>query len=184
MFILIAKILYFGWPVIVANSLPTILAKLKWLEFLNHPIDCKICLFKQPLFGQTKTWRGFIIGIIGGVLFIFMQRYLNRYFPTLANISIINYESQMIFLYGFLMSFGALFGDLVKSFIKRRFNKPPGEKWWPWDIVDSTIGSLFFVSMFVKLGTQMIVVCLVLGPIIHALTNVVGFKLKIKDVWW
>jgi CDP-2,3-bis-(O-geranylgeranyl)-sn-glycerol synthase len=184
MFVLVIKILYFGLPVIVANSLPTIFAKLKWLEFLDHPVDFKIHFSKQPLFGRTKTWRGFIVGIPGGILFIFLQRYLNRYFPVLNNYSLVNYESQLILLYGFLLSFGALFGDLVKSFIKRRFRKSSGDKWWPWDIVDSTLGSLFFVSIFIKLGTQIILISIILGPIIHVLANAIGFKLKIKDVWW
>lgn len=184
MFIIILKVIYFGLPAIIANSLPVIFAKFRWLEIFNKPVDNNYLFYGQPLCGRRKTWRGFIVGIIGGLIIIFGQRYLNRLSHFLKSISLINYESQWLFWAGFLLSFGALFGDLVKSFIKRRFKVVTGKKWWPWDNLDSTLGALFFISFYIKLEWQIILVGIIIGPLIHVLSNLIGYKLKLKDVWW
>lgn len=184
MYILIIKILYFGLPAIIANSLPVIFARFHWIESLNKPVDNNRSLLNQPLFGRTKTWRGFLVGVVGGIIIIFCQRFLNRWFVVLRNISLIDYENKLLILAGFLMGFGALMGDLVKSFIKRRLKKPEGSRWWPWDIIDSTFGCLIFISLYLKLSWEFILISIFLGPIIHMLSNPIAYKLKIKNVWW
>ncbi len=184
MFILILKILYFGLPAIIANSLPVIFARYRWLESLNKPVDNNRSFLNQPLFGRTKTWRGFLVGVVGGIIIIYLQGFFNRWFDVLRSISLINYENKLLPLAGFLMGFGALIGDLAKSFIKRRLKKPEGSRWWPWDIIDSTFGCLIFISLYLKLSWELILISIFLGPIIHMLSNLIGYKLKIKDVWW
>lgn len=184
MFSLVLKVLYLGLPAIIANSLPIFFSKYKLLEFFNKPVDFNYKLLNQPLFGRTKTWRGFLIGIIGGIIVIYIQRYFDKLSLFFKEISIFDYQKENILLIGFLLSFGALFGDLIKSFIKRRLQLAPGVRWWPWDLLDATIGSLIFISLVIKLDWSIIITSLIIGPLIHLIANFIGYQLKWKYVWW
>lgn len=184
MIILILKVIYLGLPAIIANSLPIFFAKYRLLEFLNKPLDFNYHLFNQPLFGRTKTWRGFLVGVGGGILVIFLQRSLNQLSQFFKNISLLDYQSQNLLIIGFLLSFGALFGDLVKSFIKRRLKIISGHRWWPWDFLDATLGSLIFVSLAIKLSWLVIITSSIISPSIHLFANLIGYQFQWKKVWW
>jgi len=180
---IILKVIYLGLPAIVANSLPIIFAKYQLLEFLNKPVDFNLKLFKNPLFGRTKTWRGFFVGISGGLVTGYLQAAIYPVSQFIRDLSLINYQAENIFLIGFLLSFGALFGDLIKSFIKRRLAIASGKSWWPWDFLDATLGSLIFISLVVHLDWSIIIISLVLCPTIHLLANFFSYQLKLKNAW-
>lgn len=183
MLMIILKVIYFGLPAIIANALPVFLAKYNLLEILNKPIDNNLKFFNQPLFGRTKTWRGFLIGVLGGLIIIYFQQYLDRNIIFLKQFALINYQSNNLWLIGFLLGFGALSGDLIKSFIKRRFGIASGKCWWPWDNFDSTWGALFFLCLYVRLENIIIITALFIGPIIHMVFNFVGYNIKYKKSW-
>ena len=44
----------------------------------------------------------------------------------------------------FSLCFGALMGDIIESFFKRRIGKKRGEDWIPFDQLDFILGVLFF----------------------------------------
>jgi len=50
---------------------------------------------------------------------------------------------------GFLQGFGAMFGDIVKSAIKRSWlaRIPAGQPWQPWDQVDFVLGTLLMFAL-------------------------------------
>ena len=159
--------------------IPVIISK---LGILTKPIDFNKKINNKPIFGTHKTIGGTILGIIFGIILFYIQTLLydNLFFQ---NLSIVNY-SQQTFLLGFLLSFGAIFGDLVKSFIKRRIEINEGSKWSPFDQLDYVIGGLLLSFLVVIPSIEIILTILILSPFLTYLVNIISYSLKIKSVRW
>ena len=177
---IILKSLYLILPGILANMAPVIF---KRINFLNYPIDFNKTLNEKPIFGNHKTYRGLFFGIIFSILIVLIQRKLHAY-EFFENISLINYQNVNILLLGFLIGFGVLFGDLTKSFFKRRLNIKPGERWFPFDQLDSLIGGLVFVSFVYTPPLEIILILIIMAIGLSIFTNYLGYKLKLKDTRW
>ena len=169
--LLILKALYFFLPAYLANMAPPLL---QWIPF-NKPIY-------EKKFGSHKTWRGLIAASIIGILTFQLQIYLFQ-FEFFNKISLINYPDFTILL-GFLLGFGAIIGDLVKSYYKRKNKIAPGKSWMPYDQIDFVIGGIL-LSFFVYVPTvSVIVFLLILSPLLHIVTNIIGYWLKINKRMW
>lgn len=177
---IILKSLYLILPGIFANMAPVLF---KRLNFLNYPVDFNKTLNEKPIFGNHKTYRGFFFGIILSILIVLIQRKLHAY-EFFKNISLIDYYGVNILLLGFLIGFGVLFGDLVKSFFKRRLNIKPGKRWFPFDQLDSLIGGLVFVSLVYIPPFSVILILIILTLILSLGTNYLGYKLGLKETRW
>ncbi len=168
--LLILKSLYFFLPAYVANMSPVLL---KWLPF-HQPIY-------EKKFGSHKTWRGLIVAVLMGGLVFYLQKL--AYISGFTKFALIDYSGFSVLL-GFLLGFGAIIGDLVKSYYKRKAGIKPGDSWIPYDQLDSVIGGILF-SFFVYVPTiSVIVILLILSPILHILTNFIGYWLKINKSMW
>lgn len=174
MFDLAISAIYFIFPAYIANIFPVLAAKLK-LPF-GKAISPK-------LFGENKTYRGFYVGYLGAFIMLLLQEHLQSE-GIFNNFRLIDYSSINVFLYSFLFGVGAISGDLLKSFFKRRLNKKPGSPWVPFDQLDFIVGALIFLSPFYQLVWQGVVVLLIVTPILHLLTNVTAYYLGLKKVWW
>lgn len=165
------KVIWFFLPAYAANMAASIF-KIKILDF---PISEKI-------FGRNKTYRGFFWGIISALIISFCQKILFS-FNLFQKISFLDYSKNFL-LVGFLLGFGALFGDLVKSFFKRRFKIPPGGKWIPFDQIDYTLGALILISFLWKPSLEFILIALILNFFLHIFINHLGFWLGIRKNKW
>ena len=77
-----------------------------------------------------------------------------------------------------------MFGDIVKSFIKRRANIMPGERFIPWDQLDFVFGALIFSYLIVKLFFIDIILILIISFILHIIFNHLGYYLRINENKW
>ena len=135
----------------LANMTPVLARNLPILDFPISP----------EYFGVNKTWRGLVLGSI---------------MPTTIGY-IFGVES---FLYLLTICFGALAGDLVFSFIKRRLNIEPGQSWFPFDQLDWVIGAL--VAHYLLRGfNRGLLIILPIGLALHLAVKYTGFKLGIDD---
>jgi CDP-2,3-bis-(O-geranylgeranyl)-sn-glycerol synthase len=162
----IAYALYFIFPAYCANAAPVIFGG-------GHPIDAgKVFIDGKPIFGSHKTVRGFFAGLIVGTLVGFVQ---NAVYPL--------YQSNL--LLGFVLSLGALIGDLLDSFVKRRLGFPPGASFPILDQLDFVVGALLFSLIVPPLPPlNLILIIIVITPPIHLLTNVLAFLLGFKSTPW
>lgn len=153
----------------------------KCCPFLAIPIDFNKKIAGKPIFGKNKTIRGFMVGIICSILIAYLQNiaYKNEFFPNLY----LYYHPQWL-LIGFLMGFGALFGDAAESFIKRRLNMKPGSSLIPFDQIDHVIGALLLVSLEIKISIEIWIIALIITFFLHILVNFVAFFLKMRDTMW
>jgi len=178
MWLFVLKFLWLIVPGAVANMAP-ILAK-NHLNFLAKPIDGGRTFKGKPIFGSHKTWRGLITGSIVGLLAGALQGYLYHAYPAIREISIVDFDLIPGWFLGFLMGFGALVGDAVRSFFKRRVGVAPGKPFFPWDQLDSFIGAVIFVLPFVRLPWQILVFGIIGVPLVHIISNFFGYLLGLK----
>ena len=178
--IIIIKLLYFMVPAYFANMAPPLGKGI--LKKIAVPIDMGKKWKGKPVLGKNKTWRGVILAVVAGAVFFLLQRYLYQ-FGSFKSVSLIDYSSASI-LIGVLLGFGAIFGDSVESFFKRRRGIGSGKPWIPFDQTDFTIGALLFASTLYFPGWVNAVVIVVLSAVGHILINRIGYLLKIRDVKW
>ena len=177
-FIFILKCFYLMLPAYFANMAPVIVKKINLFVF---PIDFGKKLNNKPLFGKNKTFRGFIFGISFGMVISYFQSSL-YIFPFFKSLSFFDYQNWISF--GFLMGFGALAGDLIKSFFKRRLDIKPGEPFVPFDQTDFVIGALMFIMPVFGLTLKIFLASLLLSFVLHIIVNHVAFYLKIRNEKW
>jgi len=162
--VVIIEALKFIFPAYCANAMPVIAGGGSSIDFGRKFFD------GRPLFGKNKTFRGFLFGLaIGSTV-------------GLAETVLFEYP----FLLGLLTSLGALLGDLIGAFLKRRLGLAPGDMLPVVDQVDFVVGAVL-VSLPVYgyvLRMEIILAVLVITPPIHLLTNFVAYKLGLKNNPW
>ena len=92
----------------------------------------------------------------------------------------------------FLLSFGALFGDMTASFYKRRQNLQRGDKFAILDMYDFIFMSLLLCFIFqrdwllswILDGWVPLFTILVLTPFLHRGVNIIGYKIGVKNEPW
>jgi len=164
---------YFILPAYVANAAPVVFGG-------GHPLDAgRLFWDGKPLFGSNKTIRGFLAGIIFGTFagFVLSSLYQLEGFPR-----------DLLFHYdvllGFALSFGALTGDLLHSFVKRRLNISPGSPLPVADQLDFVLGALLFSVAVYPPPWLSAVIILVVTPPIHLLTNFLAYLIGVKKTPW
>lgn len=138
----------------------------------------------RRVFGDHKTFRGFAFGIGAAMIVAGVQKYLFLDFAFFRDFSMIDYGVHSAAVLGLLMGFGALFGDAVKSFFKRRSGIRPGRPWIPFDQLDFVVGSLLLLALVFIPPWQSVVFLMVAVPVLHILTNHVGYYLGINKSKW
>lgn len=177
---LIIKSLYFALPLYFANMAPVFFKNR--FKFLAYPLDLRKKYKRKRIFGDHKTFRGLIVGIILSLIVGLIQIYLYRY-QLFSQISIINYNTISLWFF-IAIGFGALLGDAVESFFKRRADIKPGARWFPFDQFDFIIGGLLLGFFFYIPQPNITTTVLIVSPIGHILINHIGFYLKIRKTKW
>lgn len=111
---------------------------------------------ERRVLGDGKTIVGFATGLVAGTLVGILQGRMGA---------------------GFLLSFGALLGDVFGSFIKRRWGLESGELAPGLDQLEFVVMALVLVSYWEPPSWDFVAVLLILTPAIHIGTNFLGYKL-------
>ena len=156
-------------PAYFANMAPVIAKK---INFLDIQIDLGRKINNKPIFGKNKTFRGLFFGVLFAVIISYIQFILHES-GIFVYLSLVDYSTWLLF--GFLMGFGAIFGDLVESFIKRELDYEPGKPFIPWDQTDFAIGAIIFVYPLVDLSADKIILIILLSFILHIIINHIAF---------
>jgi len=139
---IILQALWFILPAYVANASAVLLGGGTPIDFGKNWKDGKRVL------GDGKTWRGLLSGAFVGMTAGFGLSVAAKYIaPTEYNFlqfENLDFEGFPLMIpIIFSLCFGALFGDIVESFLKRRMGKKRGEDWIIFDQLDFILGALF-----------------------------------------
>lgn len=174
-------VLWFFTPSALANVAPILAAKSPLFEKFCYPIDFYQKYKGKRIFGDHKTIRGFIAGIIVGILTVYLQITLYRNIPFIQSISPLKYTTVNPISLGLLQSLGALSGDAIKSFFKRQIGIPSGKTWFPFDQIDYTLGAMIFTAFYIHLTFQQYWIAFIVWFLIHPIATVTGWILGLKD---
>ncbi|MFX0057290.1 MAG: CDP-archaeol synthase [Candidatus Hodarchaeota archaeon] len=173
----------------------------------------------RRILGDHKTWKGLIKGplyigipISFGIFLLFIVLW-----PAIQEIPITGEQMGIYKLYSnlsyyefyfiggpfpigilflivriILSSYGAAFGDLLGSFLKRRFNIPSGEPFWIIDQLDFVAASILFASLpalfvsniYLAPDIHVIIFLLILTPAVSVIANTVAYVVGLKEVPW
>ena len=172
--------------------LPAYVANLSGLAFGGgKPIDGgKECRDGRRVIGNGVTWKGFqngtIIGTLVGVVLGIIGTFYGDLSVLTGGILDLHVYGSVLggLILGFLMAFGALLGDAVGSFIKRRLGLQSGQPAPFMDQLDFVIGALVFSLLVVKISWNLFFIIVVLSLVLHLGSNIVAYLLGIKDVWY
>lgn len=166
----IAAAMWFIFPAYCANAAPVIFGGGQQMDFGKKFSDGK------PILGSHKTLRGFLAGLIVGTLVgvvqtVFYEQILFEY----------GKQFSYSILLGFMLSLGALVGDLIESFIKRRLDRSPGSSLPVADQIDFILGAfLFSITISPPSWITALIILLITIPI-HLLTNLGAALLNMKN---
>lgn len=144
----------------------------------------------KRILGDGKTWTGYFGGSILGVL---SGLILAVIFYLAGISSLFSYGSSIpaMLITLFAMSFGSLTGDVTGSFIKRRIGIRRGGKGslldqWPFVLISFLFLFVFSRGFFMTYYGNVIgaLTILIITPPLHRAVNIIGFKMKKKDVPW
>ena len=189
------------FPAYLANAVAVpVSKKLKRV----HPIDWGKMLFGQRVFGDGKTIEGFLlasaIGCVGGLVQVLVSPLFLA--PSLAwhdfygsflvpSSDIVQYISGTIpvIVRSVIFPPGAMLGDLLGSFIKRRLRIPRGAPAPGLDQLDFIAGAVLLSMLFSGIGASFLqldpkylITIIILTPFIHRVVNKLAYKLRVKDV--
>lgn len=172
--------LWFFLPAGLANATPIFAKKIPILNKFSTPMDFGKKIQGQRIFGDNKTWRGLLLGVIIATLTLLIQKIIYNQSPNLQNYLGLDYNNISIWL-GVLMGAGALLGDATESFIKRQINISPGKSWFPFDQLDYIIGAIIFSSFIITLTITNYVIIIVVWFLLHLISSYIGYLLGLKD---
>lgn len=158
---------------------PVFAAKL--FPHFDAPVDFGRSFCGKRIFGDHKTYRGLLAGVIAGALTFEIQVSLARNVESLSDLSITDESALGVALWGALLGLGALTGDLLKSFVKRQFRIAPGKPWFPWDQIDWIVGTLAVLRLLTPIPFTIAIFALVLGLLMHLIIKWVGYFLRLNE---
>lgn len=141
-------------------------------------------VINKKLFGENKTWTGYALGVFAGVLGALLQGFLYSRFEFFRSISLIDYSNINLVYLGYYLGFAAMFGDLFKSFIKRRLKIKPGGRFIPFDQIDFVVFAFVFISFIDFPSWSVIIVGVMATFFLHIIVNHIGYFLKLRENRW
>ena len=154
----IAETIYIFLPAYLANATPVLLGG-------GGPLDGgRIWRDGEPILGAHKTVWGTLSGLAAGILSGLLQQAPLR---------------------GVLLTVGAIGGDLIVSFIKRRLKLKPGTLFPLADQMGFIVFAVILLSLFQPLPRWNRIIAILIATLpIHYLTNILAWILKLKSNPW
>ncbi len=162
---------WFFLPAGIANMTPVFASRIPGLNKWRSPLDFGKSYKDERILGDNKTWRGLLMGtLVAGLVGIIQHK-----IAIPAEASWIT-----VFSSSALMGLGALFGDAVESFFKRRRGMKPGQTWFPFDQIDYIIGGLLFVAPISKLSLPLVLTVFIMYSSLHVALVYIGYVVGLR----
>ncbi|WP_267641042.1 CDP-2,3-bis-(O-geranylgeranyl)-sn-glycerol synthase [Haloarchaeobius amylolyticus] len=150
------------------------------------PIDGGRTLNGRRLLGDGKTWRGTIGGTLAGMALALVLSAIADPASELLGVALPTFP----LLVAFTLSFGAMLGDIVASFLKRRTGRERGASFPGLDQLDFVVASLALTALAAPgwfgdvFTVPVLVVVVVVTPLLHLGTNGIAYALHLKEEPW
>lgn len=173
--------LWFFIPAGAANAAPILAAHILGASKLDTPMDFGTHFRGERLLGSNKTWRGIAAGIVLATGALWLQQLFTMHILHTDTIFGLHYGKLPTIPLGILFAIGALGGDALKSFFKRRLGTKPGRSWFPFDQLDYIIGAALLTAFIVRLPTITYAWAIIAWVLIHLAATFTGYRLGLKE---
>lgn len=152
----------------------------------GRPIDGGRTWGAKRVLGDGKTWRGTAMGITAGLALAAVLTVLADGVGSALGFAVPEFTP----LAALGLAGGAMLGDILASFLKRRTGRQRGAMFPGLDQLDFVVVSLPLVALldfewFREWFTlEVVLVVVVLTPILHVTTNMIAYKLGLKNEPW
>lgn len=178
----IAFVFWYFLPAAFANSIPIAAVKLPGIKNWNSPMDFGRTYKGKPILGPHKTWRGVATGIVVATITLWLEQLLVRHTGWAHRLTIgYDYAHYPTLLLGPLFAIGALGGDALKSFFKRRRGTESGKTWFPFDQTDYIVGGALLTAPFIHLSFVQYIWLVVIWFGMHLVASWFGWAVGLKD---
>lgn len=172
-------------PVILAGVMNMVWCKIKVCDFLKKPVDFgKNFPDERRIFGDNKTFKGFIGMILFGIIFSVVWGLISEDNTSLTSYNYFykNYDNSLLYnvITGALSGFAYALFELPNSFLKRRLDITPGKNdikgakkvfFVFLDQADSVFGCVLVVCIFYPLPVWYYFVYVLVGAVTHIIFN-------------
>ncbi len=177
----VAQVLYLFAPLLVASALMAAVLRFDLVPSLKRPVDAGRMLRGRRLLGDGKTWRGFVVAIVGCVVTVVAQKHLR--FGRLEALALVDYAHVDPLVFGSAMGAGAMVGELPNSFVKRRLGIPAGSTtggplsvlFYVWDQVDLLTTAWPAVAVWVRTSALLVATSFAVALALHPTISLVGY---------
>ncbi len=177
-------ILWLSQPLVYANMLPVAFGR------GGKPIDFGLVAPDgRPLLGPGKTWPGLFGGLFFAVMLTFGLVVVAIAFERHELYDLWGLSFTAFIVHATTLAAGALLGDLLKSYLKRRRGLERGQAWPIIDQFDAVIGGFALTAMvdwpwfreaFITRWSAVLFMFLVYY-VVHRCVSFIGYRLGLKS---
>ncbi len=174
--------IWFFLPAGLANVIPLYAMKIPYFKNFNYPLDFNKTIKGKVIFGKNKTWRGAILAVIVGIVITSLQHFIYPHSNWIRSRSgPVDYKTINYILLGALLGGGAILGDAVESFAKRRLVIRPGSIWFPYDQIDYIVGGCVLSLFVVRFIVFRYLLILMVWFLIHFISSYLSLLTGIRN---
>ncbi|SFS68607.1 CDP-2,3-bis-(O-geranylgeranyl)-sn-glycerol synthase [Halostagnicola kamekurae] len=152
----------------------------------GRPIDGGRMWGDKRVLGDGKSWRGTAVGVLAGLV---LAGILTVAEPSVSDA--VGFDlPEFTPLAALGLAGGAMLGDILASFAKRRTGRQRGAMFPGVDQLDFVVVSLPLTALlamewfFEWFTWDVVLVIVVLTPLLHVATNMIAYKLGLKNEPW
>ncbi|MFT4903583.1 MAG: CDP-2,3-bis-(O-geranylgeranyl)-sn-glycerol synthase [Natronomonas sp.] len=152
----------------------------------GRPIDGGRTWDGKRVLGDGKTWHGTTFGTAAGIAVALVLDRSQPVFESATGVGV----PEFPLVVAVTLAFGAMFGDILASFLKRRTGRERGASLPGIDQLDFVVIALVLTALvasewfFATFTVPVIIAVLVLTPVLHVGTNMIAYALGLKDEPW
>jgi hypothetical protein len=177
-----AQAAYLFAPLLVASALSVVVLRFDLWRPLRRPIDSGRAWRGRRAFGDSKTWRGVVVAVVGCIAAVAVQAVVGE---RVGRVALVDYRAIQSIPFAIAMGLGAMLGELPNSFTKRQLGIAPGRTtsgplavvFYVWDQVDLLFGAWPLIAIWVPFEAGVIAASFVLAFVLHPTVSLLGYLL-------
>jgi CDP-2,3-bis-(O-geranylgeranyl)-sn-glycerol synthase len=140
----------------------------------------------RRLLGDGKTWRGTAVGTLSGIVLAAVLNAVAAPVGAVGSVALPTFPPAA----AVGLAAGAMAGDIAASFLKRRSGRERGAAFPGLDQLDFVAGALVAVYLAAPgwaaatFTPAVVATVVVVTPLLHLATNIVGYQLGVKAEPW
>ena len=184
----VLRVSYVFLPLLGGGIVHGLFIRQDWWPSLKRPIDLNRRIRERRVFGDHKTFRGFVAFSLGTTAVVVLQAEVLHAVPAVRHLEAFDYQEVNAWALGVLVGIAAMLSELPNSFLKRQMDVRPGATgdgfWWGFffvvDQIDLLVGAWFVFSLVTEVTVERLAISLVLVFLAHNVVNVIGYALGMR----